>query len=63
MCPHSEQPERLEVDPSVRNDVDFGNIVHEKSRDLGENAIERKCVDKVVEDEEFVDDPEVPPLI
>ncbi|XP_028396014.1 protein tilB homolog [Dendronephthya gigantea] len=58
------QQEKLEVDPSVRKDVDFGNIVCDKSKDLEKKySSGRKCADEEVEDEEFVDDPDVPPLI
>ncbi|CAB4024677.1 tilB homolog, partial [Paramuricea clavata] len=55
---------KLEVDPSVRHEVDFGNIVREKSRRSQDapQRTEQTCVDKE-QSEDFVDDPDVPPLI
>lgn len=54
----SNQPEKLEVDPSVRRDVDFGNIVREKTEP---QPATQTCTG--TQSENFIDDPDVPPLI
>ena len=61
---HSNPTAKLEVDPSVRYEVDFGNIVREKSRRSqgAPQRTEQTCVD-TEQSEDFVDDPDVPPLI
>ena len=55
---HSDQLEKLEVDPSVHRDVDFGNIVRKKP-----DAECKAQTSAVSGSESFVDDPDVPPLI
>ncbi|TKS79307.1 Protein tilB -like protein [Collichthys lucidus] len=61
-------PERLEVDPSKRTTVDLANIVP-RQRSSAEGPLETSRVDPPTTtghsrtSEEFVDDPEVPPLI
>ena len=58
LCFFSNQLEKLEVDPSVRRDVDFGNIVREKTEP---QPATQSCA--VTQSENFIDDPDVPPLI
>uniref|UniRef100_A0A3B5MRK2 Leucine-rich repeat-containing protein 6 n=1 Tax=Xiphophorus couchianus TaxID=32473 RepID=A0A3B5MRK2_9TELE len=53
-------PERLEVDPSKRKSVDVANIVPQRSN--GEDLQEKPGRTAELP-EEFMDDPEVPPLI
>ena len=59
------QPAKLEVDPSVREEMDFGNIVREKTcKDLQEKLQTTKVtLADTEQSEDFVDDPDVPPLI
>lgn len=54
-------PTKLEVDPSVLKEVDFGNIVHEKPKNVHREAKTEKS--PAAKDSQFVDDPNVPPLI
>ncbi|WAR24399.1 TILB-like protein [Mya arenaria] len=57
--------EKLEVDESARKTVDIGNIVKEKRQEvvppLGSKPLGRKPEEKQTS-ENFVDDPDVPPL-
>ena len=55
---HSDQLEKLEVDPRVHRDVDFGNIVRKKP---DAQSTTQTCA--VSGSEGFVDDRDVPPLI
>ena len=59
------EPTKLEVDPSAREEMDFGNIVREKtSKDLQEKLETTQLTRADAEQrEDFVDDPDVPPLI
>lgn len=53
---------KLEVDPSAKRDVDFGNILRDKTyRKLLQSSKQGCIVSKHTED--FIDDPDVPPLI
>lgn len=57
--------EKLEVDASVRKTVDIGDIVKEKAANtvppLGSKPVVRKREERP-NSENFVDDPDVPPL-
>ncbi|RVE61284.1 hypothetical protein OJAV_G00169030 [Oryzias javanicus] len=54
-------PERLEVDPSKRSSVDFTNIVSKQS--FREGRWKTPPPSTATPSEEFVDDPDVPPLV
>ena len=54
---------KLEVDPSVLKEVDFGNIVGEKAKTTHGRTGVKQTIVAEMNDEEFVDDPNVPPLI
>ncbi len=60
--------ERLEVDPSKTSDVDFGNIVKQTNIGsqgpafLGEQPSSAQMGRERPNSEDFVDDPDVPPL-
>lgn len=60
----SKKTELLEVDPSVKRSADFANIV--KRNDSSSPTVPKAPSKGVAEDrvsEDFVDDPDVPPLI
>ncbi len=63
----AKDPQLLEVDPSVRKCADFANIVRNKENDppasLKTTAPQNEGVADVGVSEDFVDDPDVPPLI
>ncbi|KAG8013757.1 Protein tilB-like protein, partial [Nibea albiflora] len=68
-CPGNKNvPERLEVDPSKHTTIDLANIVP-RQRSSAEGPLETSRVDPPATtghsrtSEEFVDDPDVPPLI
>ncbi|KAF6720417.1 tilB-like protein [Oryzias melastigma] len=54
-------PERLEVDPSKRSSIDFTNIVSQQSSREGRWKTPPPSTDSP--SEEFMDDPDVPPLV
>lgn len=59
--------ERLEVDPSLKKEIDFGNIVSQAEANpkvplLGNNQFNRKATQERPNSENFQDDPDVPPL-
>ena len=62
----SQRHERLEVDPHSLKTVDIGNIIKENERaftgPLG-TSLTRTMAQERPNSEDFVDDPEVPPLM
>lgn len=56
--------EKLEVNPETSDNLDFGNIVHSKPKSISQ---QKKGIEETTDEEEpegdFIDDPDVPPLI